>query len=165
VLSLVDPRPVLTPAQLDLARWLSEQSLAPLAQCIDRMLPPGLSQQAELVLHLNAEQLAALPAGALPAPETIHARLLDLLKRRGDLRAGQIERALNHPGWRNVAHSLARRGLVRMSSVLPPPTVHAKLVRTVQLACTREAAEAALPHLARAPALPRSSAARLCCAS
>src|SRR5512141_1934204 len=42
--SLLDPLPVLTPAQLDLAGQMAEQTLAPLAACLEVMLPPGLSK-------------------------------------------------------------------------------------------------------------------------
>ena len=45
--SLLDPQPVLTPAQLVLAEQMAAQTLAPLAACLEVMLPPGLSQQAD----------------------------------------------------------------------------------------------------------------------
>ncbi len=41
VLDLVDPAPVLMPTQIALAHFLSETYLAPLAACIDLMLPPA----------------------------------------------------------------------------------------------------------------------------
>ena len=39
VAQLLDPEPVLTPAQLALAEWLARETLAPLAACFDLMLP------------------------------------------------------------------------------------------------------------------------------
>ncbi|HUS83689.1 MAG TPA: hypothetical protein VMX56_00970, partial [Anaerolineales bacterium] len=44
---LIDPDPVLTAAQLDLAKWLAVAYHAPLIDCITLMIPPGLSQQAD----------------------------------------------------------------------------------------------------------------------
>ena len=44
---LLDPEPVLTPNQLELARWIEKQTLAPLIECLTLMLPPGLSQKAD----------------------------------------------------------------------------------------------------------------------
>ncbi|MER2600312.1 MAG: primosomal protein N' [Caldilineales bacterium] len=73
LLDLVLPEPVLTAAQLDLARWLSRHYLAPLLDCVLLMLPAGLAQKAEPVLalteaarqRLNSETLsAAAPADA-----------------------------------------------------------------------------------------------------
>src|ERR1700720_2276669 len=44
---LIDPEPVLTQAQMDLARWMAHTYLAPLIDCLVLMLPPGLSKRAE----------------------------------------------------------------------------------------------------------------------
>ncbi|HVN56613.1 MAG TPA: primosomal protein N' [Anaerolineaceae bacterium] len=171
VQDLIDPLPVLTPAQIELACWMAEETLAPLAVCIDRMLPPGLSQRADtLYTPLPVPPAPALPrvgrTGAAPWPDhqdrqaqadgvaipeagTLQDRLLDLLHKRGPLRGQQIDRALAHRDWRAAARALARRGLLRTSSQLPPPSVKPKLVRTVQLGCTPEAAVEQFPFLAR----------------
>ncbi len=50
---LVMPEPVCTPAQLELATWLSHRYLAPILDCLLLMLPPGLAQAAEPVLALT----------------------------------------------------------------------------------------------------------------
>jgi primosomal protein N' (replication factor Y) (superfamily II helicase) len=63
LLDLVLPEPVLTPAQLDLARWLSGQTLASILDCLLLMLPAGLAQKAEPVLALTGEGRRALEAG------------------------------------------------------------------------------------------------------
>src|SRR4030042_2909048 len=47
VIALLDPQPVLTPEQVSLAGDLAESTLAPLAACVDAMIPPGLAQQAD----------------------------------------------------------------------------------------------------------------------
>jgi primosomal protein N' (replication factor Y) len=60
LLDLVLPDPVLTPAQLDLARWLSNRTLAPILDCLLLMLPTGLAQKAEPVLGLTDEGRQAL---------------------------------------------------------------------------------------------------------
>ena len=44
--ALLDPQPVVTGAQIELARHLSEVTLTPLSVCLALMLPPGLSQLA-----------------------------------------------------------------------------------------------------------------------
>jgi len=150
---LIDPEPVVTLTQIRLAQWMAEQSLAPLAACLDRMLPPGLSQRAETVYQRvnGPDGKPVLPASgrALPEEGSLQARLLDLLERRGALRSGQIEHAFKEHHWRSAMHSLARRGLVSKYSQLPPPSVRPKTVRTAQLACPPHEAEAALPRLGR----------------
>jgi primosomal protein N' (replication factor Y) len=63
LLALALPDPVLTPAQLDLARWLSNRTLTPVLDCLLLMLPTGLAQKAEPVLELTDEGRGALRGG------------------------------------------------------------------------------------------------------
>jgi len=42
LLRLARPEPVLTPAQLDLARWIAQEYVAPLSAAVKLFLPPGL---------------------------------------------------------------------------------------------------------------------------
>ena len=61
-------------------------------------------------------------------------RLLKLLGERGPLRGRQIDRHFSQVDWRNTARSLVRMGLLASHSILPPPTVRPKYIRTAQLA-------------------------------
>ena len=54
--ALVDPDPVVTPAQLELAAWLRDQTHSTLIDCLTLMLPPGLSQQADMLHSLSDPQ-------------------------------------------------------------------------------------------------------------
>ncbi len=63
LIDLVLPDPVLTPAQLDLARWLSGRTLASILDCLLLMLPAGLAQKAEPVLALTGEGRRVLEGG------------------------------------------------------------------------------------------------------
>ena len=141
VIDLVDPDAVLTYEQLELARFMTNEYLAPLASCIGLMLPAGLMQQSDIQYSLQGKETNDLT--------DTQARFWNLLKRRGLLRGAQIDRALRHVNWRASVRSLVRRGLVTTQSVLPPSKVHPKLVRTAQLACPPEAAQEALPDLGR----------------
>jgi primosomal protein N' (replication factor Y) len=145
VAALVDPQPVLTAAQLALARKLSEETLAPLAACIGLMLPPGLGQQADTQYSLCSDS-ADLPFEKLSSLER---QLVQLLKTRGPLRGHQIDKAIPRQSWRTSARSLVRKNFFRAQSMLPAPSVQPKSVRTVQLACPPEQAEMALPDLGR----------------
>jgi primosomal protein N' (replication factor Y) len=148
--SLIDPQAVLTQAQISLAKRLAEETLAPLAACIALMLPPGLSQQADTLYTLQgpAQNLLSHPrfASQEKLSET-QSRLVALLQKRGPLRGRQIDRVLQHIDWRRAAASLVRRGMVTSQSVLPPPVIRPKRVRTVRLACSPEAARQAMASL------------------
>jgi primosomal protein N' (replication factor Y) (superfamily II helicase) len=144
--TLLDPLPVLTPQQLDLAFHLSEATLSPLAAIIGLMLPPGLSQQADTLYTLVARETAHLQ---LSATQT---RIINLLTERGPLRGRQIERHFARVDWRKSAEALARRGVLGKTSVLPTPTARAKFVHSAQLSVTPEAARAAMDDLGKTEA-------------
>jgi primosomal protein N' (replication factor Y) len=79
------------------------------------------------------------------------ARVLSLLYQRGPLRGRQIDQnyILKRINWRDMVRPLIRRGLISTQSVLLPPKVRPKFVRTVQLACSPQVAESALPALGK----------------
>lgn len=146
--SLVDPDPVVTPAQLELARWLQTEHAAPLIDCLTLMLPPGLSQQADSLYRIQ-------DPGASPE-SAAERRLLQILDTRGPLRGRQIERALPRRAWRPVAERLLRRGVLARETVLAQPTVRPKTARAVKLAVPLAEARSARDGLGR----PGSAAAR-----
>ena len=156
VIDLVDATTVITPAQLALAKILSDETLAPLSSCIDLMLPPGLAQQADTLFTARSPQHEQAPGQKSSNPEALNqtqGQLLKLLNKRGPLRGAQIDYAMPHTNWRPSIRSLVKRGLVSSQSVLPLPKVRPKLVKTAQLACTPEEAERAFPTLARSGTL------------
>ena len=140
VLSLLDPRAVLTPAQIEFTVYLSEAFYAPLAACVQLMIPPGLSQQADTLFSLAQETHPAALAG-------LQKQLVEILQQRGALRGRQIDRALPRRNWRAAARTLVTQGLVESLPVLPPPQVRPKYIRTAQLAVLPEFARAQLQDL------------------
>jgi primosomal protein N' (replication factor Y) len=128
--SLLDPEPVLTPSQLALARWLAQQYHAPLISCLTIMLPPGLGQLADSLY--SAQDSEYQPKGRTQR------RILELLRARGPLRGRQLDRALGHVEWRPTAERLVRAGALSRTSVLQPPQVAPRTVRTVRLAVPAE---------------------------
>jgi primosomal protein N' (replication factor Y) len=157
VRALLDPLPAVTPTQMALAHWMSVEWMAPLSACLGVMLPPGLSQQADVLFTLNENR--TLPEKLSP----LQSRLIDLLKKRGALRGRQVDAAMPKLDWRTPARALVRSGAVSAQPVLPPPNVRPKVVRTAQLCCPLEEAQAALPNLGRTPASQSRRAAALQC--
>ena len=141
--SLLDPVPVLSVAQIHLARWMSDHYLQPLAAAIAMMLPVGLSQQADVQYSVIGDQSSVIGHQS-PA---VQKRLLDLLVERGSLRGRQVDRHFAKVDWRKSADWLAKHGVLRKQSVLPPPRVRPKFVRVAQLAVPPGDAEAAMSGL------------------
>ncbi|MGC9336148.1 MAG: hypothetical protein ACP5JJ_18550, partial [Anaerolineae bacterium] len=125
--SLVDPQPVLKSPQIALARWMSDEYLAPLHECLELLLPPGIVGHADLRIALRGK----VPHGA--ANTEAQARLLALLQRRGPLRGSQLDAAMRGVDWRAASEQLARRDVVTRESFLAPPRAEPKRMETVRL--------------------------------
>jgi primosomal protein N' (replication factor Y) len=142
--SLALPAPVVTPAQIALARWMRDEYLTTLPHCLFAMLPPGLVRPAQAVYRLKEI------AGPLPADLTGTTRaVVNLLARQGPLRLTQLQYRLKlkRKTIRRALARLRRRGLVASESVLPPVGGGARQVRYVRLLADDEAMAAARPHL------------------
>jgi primosomal protein N' (replication factor Y) len=156
VTGLIDPDPVLTRQQIELARHLARSTLSPLAACIDLMLPPGLGQQADSLYTLERGKSAI----GMKSLTRLEIRLLELLEQRGPLRGRQIDQALPRVNWRSAAQGLRRRGLLSVQPVLQAPTVKPRTVRTIRLVGSPEEVQAKMPQVGKAgsPALKRRQA-------
>ena len=150
VLELIDPLPVLTQAQIELARQLAIHNLSSLAAMIELMLPPGLSQHADVVYSLSQNWKNAVPPTS-QRPE-VQKRLINLLETRGPLRGRQIDRHFQRVDWRKTAQALIRQAVLQHQSILPAPSVRPKFIILAQLAVTPEQAEAAMPSLGKTAA-------------
>jgi primosomal protein N' (replication factor Y) len=144
IISLIDPEPVLWPWQIELARWLSRRYMAPLNACFRLLLPPGLTRWSDSVYDVNPYW-----DGKGPLTE-LQQQLVDLLRQRGDLRGRQITRAIKNKKWQTAASQLANRSILRRASVLDPPRVRPKQIRTVELIAGPSRIRAAAASLGRA---------------
>ena len=151
VLDLLDPLPALTAVQIALAQWLSVENLSSLAACIGLMLPAGLGQQADMVFEIRNPVTANRDGNEKTGPQISNTglRLVKLLTERGSLRGRQIDRHFRNVDWRKAAQVLVRAGVLTSLSILPPPSVRPKFIRTAQLSVPLDVAEAALPDLGK----------------
>ena len=150
---LLDPEPVVTQAQIDLARWLSEHTLAALSSCMKVMLPPGLAQQADTIYHLTERDWrTGKPFSASQQ------RIINLLQERGDLRGRQLDAALPRRNWKAAMGALVRRGRVTGRPILLPPDARPKMVRTARLICSPAEVETRRQDLGRGQAGVRRAA-------
>ena len=148
IISTLDPRPVLSPAQIELAQSLAESNLTSLAAFVGLMLPPGLSQQADTLYEIRESsiELSKLELS------TVASRLLKLMQEKGPLRGRQIDRHFAQVDWRKTAALLIKRGVLKSQAVLPISTIRPKFIRMAQLAAAPETAEAAMPDLGKTDA-------------
>ena len=124
--SLVEKDPVVNEKQIDLAKWMADENLSTLSVCLDLMLPPGLGQHADILIHLVEQETST----DLTATQT---RIVSLLRKRGDLRGKQLDRSLSRMDWRKSLPGLVKQGIIQSKPVLQTPTTKAKTGRAVRL--------------------------------
>ncbi|MEW5959065.1 MAG: primosomal protein N' [Chloroflexota bacterium] len=136
VAALLDPIPVLSPTQIELALWLSREFLAPLATCVKYFIPPGSGRQPEFVL--KPTDAARQPQPLLNAPEQI---LLTYLRQNGLARLDEVEPA--------AAEALLEKGLAYKAATLSKPRIGPKIDRMVELLISPDEVESVLVGLGR----------------
>ena len=166
VTQLVDAKPVLTQAQIQLAEEIAKSTLAPLAAVVGLFLPVGLSQQVDTLYELRERgvesrgvESSARSSNQNTKRQTIEDRILGLLRLRGPLRGRQISSHFSRVNWRKTADFLVRKGVLSAKSILPPPRVRTKYIRVAQLSVPPEQAEAEMESLGTKQTLTRRQSA------
>ena len=128
--ALLEARPVITPTHLELARWLAATYVEPLSNCVRLFAPPGQS------IHSDVEYALADRSETLPKFSKSQAELIELLRLRGPLRAGQINAVFAQRDWKRPIEQLIDRGWVIKRRVLPAPSTHGKRIKLAALSAT-----------------------------
>lgn len=138
--SVLYPDPALDAHLLDLAYWMARETLAPLHQCVQTMLPPGL----RTTVYLRLTALITSAPSDLPDPA---AQLLQVLLQRGALTSAQVKQALKGVDVRRARYYLKKRGLVKVERLLRLAIVQPKVVQRARLLAPRAEWEAKVEGL------------------
>jgi primosomal protein N' (replication factor Y) len=141
---ILDPLPVATRSQIELARWIAGAYLAALNEAIRLMLPPGLESRTFVVVTRTED---ARPEDLTPE-ETAVLRILKA--HRGRLRLSTLLSQAGGDDPESAVHSLADRGLLDARHALVPPRPAPPRVQFVRLLADDATIEAALPRLGHA---------------
>ncbi len=140
---LIDPQPLLSPAHVALARWLSDHYLAPLFDCVSLMLPPGFKRR-PLTLLRPLATLEELPRLGLTDRQRL---ALAYIIEKGEAEPDALRRALRLTNVPTLVSALLRRGFVQRVFRLARPQVSAKVVRQLRLIAEPEEARALASRL------------------
>jgi primosomal protein N' (replication factor Y) len=121
--ALLHSAPAISPAHLELAQWLSETTVEPLSNCVRLFAPPGQS------VHSDIEYALIDRDSPLPKFTKVQSELIDLLRVRGPLRAGQINAAFGQRDWQKPIGRLIDQGWVMQRQVLPAPGTRGKRIK------------------------------------
>jgi primosomal protein N' (replication factor Y) len=142
IAGVIQPRPVLSPAHVQLARWISRYYLSPLFDAVALMLPPGFERRPLTFISANP-----VPDGFDLSSLTPEQRqVLNLIKQRLSLK--KIERALGKKKAQAIVSQLIKRGLATRSYELERVKAKPKIEPFLRLAVTADEArdEAAKLH-------------------
>jgi primosomal protein N' (replication factor Y) len=146
---IADPEASIPPAGLELAGWLADACHTPLYDALALLLPPGVSQQAEVTWRVTPDGLAA-SLGALPERERA---VLYYLRTHGETSERDIERVLasSKQGLREAYTLLQERGLLARGTSPGAPRARPRRERLVRLLLSPDELNTTLDSLTRAP--------------
>jgi primosomal protein N' (replication factor Y) len=143
IISTIDPQPVLTGYQVELARWISHYYLCPLLEALRAMLPSGIERRVTTTIVPVAAGDEAKEIGLTPGQKSV----LDLVRSRNGLELEEIRRGLRTKNVGAIVSQLMRRGLVIKLLEMERPRVRPKFAPTAWLAVEVEEAQKEVARL------------------
>jgi len=133
--------PLLSPMQIELARWVSNHYICPLFDAIALMLPPGFERQTITYFQL-ADSQASLPAITLEQSQALH-----LIEKTGKTSLKKLERKFGAKKARQLTDQLVHRHLITRKQELEPLKVKPKTVPYVKLTADKDKIESEMARL------------------
>jgi primosomal protein N' (replication factor Y) len=116
IVGVIEPCPVLSPARVSLAYWISEYYLSPLFNAVALMLAPGFERKA-----LTLISIPSIPDGYdLSSLTTEQRHALELVQRQGRVSLKELERTLGRKKAQRIVSQLVKQGLAIRSYELEP---------------------------------------------
>ncbi|MFC1870057.1 primosomal protein N', partial [Chloroflexota bacterium] len=129
IAGVIEPRPVLSPHQVLLARWISDYYLSPLFDAVALLLPPGFERKALTFIS------PSLPSEYDLSSLTEEQRdVVELVRRQGRVSLKEMEKARGKKKAQALVSQLAGRGLVIRSYEMEPVRVKPREERYLSLA-------------------------------
>ena len=122
IIGLIEPQPLISPAQISLARWLSDHYLCPLFDAVALMLPPGFERSTLTFISLSA----TATEDDISSLGQEQRQLVRLIQKQGKVDLRKLEKALGKRRAKIISQQLTRRGLVVRSYELEPVRVRPK---------------------------------------
>lgn len=132
VLQVLDPEPLLSGAQLDLARWVSDFYLAPLGETLRVFLPPGLEVTSVMMVQLTTAGRDALLHAAAPLTPPRRAAM-ELIHQRGTTTTAFLQKNLKSRSIYSLLSSLQAEGWIEMFQKTKAARVRQKQVQSIVL--------------------------------
>ncbi len=129
IADIIEPRPVLSPPQISLARWISEHYLSPLFNAVALMLPPGFERKVVTFIYSpippHEQDISSLTR------EQRH--VLESVWQQGKVKLRELEKVLGARQARLITAQLIGQGLLAKSYELERVKVKPKRVPYLRL--------------------------------
>jgi primosomal protein N' (replication factor Y) len=122
IAGVIEPRPLLSPFHVLLARWISEHYLSPLFDAVALMLPPGFERK--VITFVSS--LSTAHEHDISSLTQEKRDVLGLLRKQGKVSLRELEKALGKKKAQTVVSQLVGRGLVVRSYELERVKVRPK---------------------------------------
>ncbi len=133
--SIVDERPLLSPLQIELARWLSTYYLSPIYDAVSLMLPPGFGRKTITFLSATGKT-AEYDISSLNETQQ---HILEVVGRDKEAPLKLIEKELGKKLAQDAVSHLVRLGLIQRRYELQSPRVKPKYETVLKLLDAGEA--------------------------
>ena len=153
IAGIIEPRPLLSPSRVSLARWISEYYLSPVFDAVSLMLPPGFERKA-ITFISSPTTPHEYDTSSLP-PKQRH--VLDLIRKEGRVSLRKLEKALGKKGAQAAISQLVGRGLVMRSYELEPIKVRPRVELYLGLAVTADEAQQEAARLIKGRAVKQAA--------
>ncbi len=130
--TILDLEPALLSHQRELAEWMAEYYVTPLAQVAFMMLPPGLMQRSRVVLHLMKSEYPGMDDVQQTTLTRLQA-LIGLLLTDGELDIERLKEMLGPKRAKEVVKEALESGIIEREPQLDAPRTRARHKRIVRL--------------------------------
>jgi primosomal protein N' (replication factor Y) len=137
----IDHRPMLSPAHIALAEWISRHYLSPLYEAVSLMLPRGFERRTVTYIEPTAVEG---PPGRLSATQQA---ALDLVRDRQRVSLTELQNLLDREAAAAAVTQLVRRGLAARSYGLAAPQVRPRFETFLSLSVGRDKAQEEIARL------------------
>jgi len=129
IIDVIEPHPFLSPAQVDLARWISDYYLSPLFDAVALMLPPGFERKTltfiSAVPNPDEEKVTSLSS-----PQR---QLFERLQKQDRTNLKELEKKLGEKKAQATVSQLVRQGLAVRKYELEPIRIRPKTMPFLRL--------------------------------
>ncbi|MFQ5996067.1 MAG: primosomal protein N' [Dehalococcoidales bacterium] len=137
IIDVIESRPLLSPVQVMLARWISDYYLSPLFDAVALMLPPGFERKALTFISTTPNHDTQALSSLSPAQRQV----FELVQKQGKTSLKELEKRLGKKKAQTIVSQLVVRGLAIRNYELEPVKISPKRVPYLRLNVTTSQAQ------------------------